>query len=493
MSIFDTGRPTGALGGSAYAEKEQRDFRDSDLNYDQKKAEHEDYKDSEEWRKDNRATDIVRNREERRELPHTTDATIAESQYRVKEIAAQTTLIEPRRRLAYKQIHESMNEMQYDSVARSYAFFQDGLRRKENPQELYKLARQEFVKASGDPREAEKWLNMHGMTPEYTDEAGNAFMSLANYGMNNASHTRAKDLLNREYALRAREATVAARGGKREEVIKVTKDDVDVLGKQFEAHEWFRKLEGDFDEKEGWTKDKGAFLTNVAKLARAKDANPLDGDQNVNYPYYEQVAGEVMDLIHQTATVEGWFTDDFNPRTYLPALNHAYALLDIERQKSYNQGQTVIDVWRSSGPQIKMALLDTGREIAKAQAGAGGGGSTSSQSQVGSVSEVVETPPNEVVTDTTGGAPVVGSDIPSMEAELKQVQAEIQALKKSKGAFADRKGRAGKKRTPEMERLLKKRNTISVELRKARNKENNSRYNRAMSDINASSIYLQPR
>lgn len=367
-SLFDIGRPTGAMAGNEYAESTRRTRRDSDLTFKTKQAEFFDYIDGIEDRQQARKTNIAVNKATEEVLPSKTTKLIEENKTGTKQTQSNRRLIPANEAEHIQNQHVKMTKERYDNVARQYSAFQEAQRTGGDVATSYKRARQMLIDGDPNPARAEAYFNKLGMTAEATPQALQAMEQVATLGMHDAVTTRKEHLLHVEMGYRAAIAQSKARQGK-DVSNALNKDYLELLGEHASSRvKGFDDLEGEFDAERGvWTKDKGAMIQATAKVAQNATALQILSDTNTTPQMVEEMGFDLVSAFNSEfidrdiSSTLGMSSDDFNSATFSDMMYDAYAQVEARRRSSPDPDKTFFQVWQEN----KATIIDQYKQDAK--------------------------------------------------------------------------------------------------------------------------------
>jgi len=386
-SLFDIGRPTGAMAGSEAAtdvrrqravedqalERAKLDYRGAELGQKGQEqtqtiqqAKYEDWLRGEELRRESRAAGI-----EQAKAVQATEETVGRAVVeRAKTEIEQEKLNRQKQQLTFQtevdMLHQGMDDRRYDQVTRAYQFFLDGVKAGHPPEELYKLAYKELL-GGADPVKNARWLESRGLTAQPTPEAINTMAGLSSYGMLNPRTTREAYLLDREWALRKAVAQAKARAtGTDMRYDLPSNDEIKHIGNMLSGSiTKFDEFEGGVDDAGNYTGERGKIVSTIANWSALGQMNNLVGDVNVTPIDYQRIGSDIVNYAKEDISEEGWFFgtnntgDSFNGSAFMNTADTAMGILDTMRaRKAAETGvdTPVYQLWKEHGQQI-MGLI----------------------------------------------------------------------------------------------------------------------------------------
>ena len=367
MSIFDLGRPTGAMGGAVDSQAQERTNRDSDLAHADTKAKFLDYMADAELRSEARKTGIARAKQVQTTIPGETDKILAQDELATETARESKPNVPLRAKEERRQMHKALTEDQYNNVTRAYGSMQEALSAGRPAEDVYAQTRAEIVRVSPDPEAASQWLDGQGITEEYSTDAINALSGLANYGLHDAKTTRAEHLLEVEYA--NRKAVELAKSKALDYTVKpLGEEDLRVSGAMIsKGIKNFDQLEGGQDEKGNYTGAKGAAVASIAKWATAASQRNKAGDNRLTPSDYEMIAIDMFNMSEGMTSDGDWMGiagDKFEAGDFWINANSAINILELRRQGEPGGGVNIptYELWKKHHRSIMAGLSAADRE-----------------------------------------------------------------------------------------------------------------------------------
>lgn len=370
MSLYDLGRPTGAMGGRSVSESERRSNRDSDLNDTMKRSKFMDYLMDAELRSEARKVGIARAKQTQEVIPHETPQKIEEAKLATQEAKANQTLVEPQRKEALRKLHSAMTTAQYDNVTRSYISLQENIRSgRMAPEDAYSQARAEIVKASSNPEATEQWLQGQGIDSEYTENALNSLMAMSNYGLHDAKQTRAEHLLMLQEELRLKLARQKAKeeGSKKAANVKYEPPSAAYL-KNLEkvvsqSVTFYDDLNGSYDDE---SSSKGALVKQLGDWSFRARQNNILGDTGVVPEDLQFMGYRVINAFPDRLLIDNLGTNNsFDTLEAESLLNSSLLMMSAYRNSlATPEGAPLVsEVWKRYGPSIIQRMRDSQQTV----------------------------------------------------------------------------------------------------------------------------------
>lgn len=401
--IFGVDRPTGAQGGVVRAERDRREFRDSDLTYRTKQAEFFDYLDAAESRKEARATSIAQNRSLRRRLPSDeerfietakteTEQTLAdrslvdtETLTRKKEEETKqqqqdnqlqreknaSTLIDMEHNINRQRAHQAMTDMQYDVVNRAYHLFDEGIQAGHKPEVLYASAYEMIMSASADQEATKQWLRDQGITDTPDEKSINAMAKLASWGVHDSATTRAEHLLEIEWDFKIKQQLAKASGEDPADLQykPPTEGEITSLGFQMQgALEAFSGLQGAYDDDNNrYTGQKRVASETVGHWAAQAKMDQIQGAR-IAPAHLEQMAVDILKFgqqdMFEDGLMWGWSNggDDFDGAAFKTQADAALSMMQNYIRGNPNFTPQTLDFaqeWKANKMRIMTSLRNS--------------------------------------------------------------------------------------------------------------------------------------
>ena len=368
MSIFDLGRPTGAMGGAVKAQEQERTNRDSDFAHTKKKAEFLEYMADAELRGEARKVGIAKAKQSQEIIPGETDKILAQDELATEQAVQAKPNVAPKAAAERRVLHESMTAAQYDSVTRAYGAMGEALEAGAPADQVYAQTRSELIRSSDNPEGMTKWLQSQGITEEYSTDAINSLSGLANYGLHDAKTTRAEHLLEVEYG--NKKALELAKGKATDFTVKpLSQEDLRVSGSLIsKGVKNFDQLSGGVDDDGNWTGDKGAAVAAIAKWATAASQRNKAGDNRLTPSDYEMIAIDMFNMSEGITSEGDWMGikgDKFEAGDFWINANSAINILELRRAAEPNGGVNIptYELWKKHHRSIVAVLAKADREL----------------------------------------------------------------------------------------------------------------------------------
>lgn len=368
MSIFDLGRPTGAMAGAVGSEDQRRSDRDSDLAHADTKAKFLDYMADAELRSEARKAGIAKAKQAQTTIPGETEKIVAQDELATETAIQSKPNVPLRAKEERRQMHKAMTEDQYNNVTRAYGSMQEALSAGRPPEDVYAQTRAEILRASPNPQAAEEWLNGQGISEEYSIDGINALSGLANYGLHDAKTTRAEHLLEVEYANKKQMELAKARTATDFTVKPLDQEDLRVSGALIsKGIKDFDQLEGGIDDKGNYTGAKGAAVAAIAKWATAASQRNKAGDNRLTPSDYEMIAIDMFNMSDGVTSDGGWMGiagDKFEAGDFWINANSAINILELRRAGEPGGGVNIptYELWKKHHRSIVAALAQADSE-----------------------------------------------------------------------------------------------------------------------------------
>ena len=370
MSIFDTGKTTGAVGGKNFSidkglrrEAETLANTDTSLNIRKKQAEFLEYMDNRKYRDTSAKAGAAEDRTTIAAEDSTTESTIATNDLKTKTAEAAQTLVPGQTSLAVEKLHEGMNTIQNDRMASAYFGFQDGQAIGMDQKELYDdFMQQFFVTVGEDPQRKEtalKWLQEQGIDPEnYNEQTFNALSQVVSRGIHTAEFTRQRLLAEMTLSAKIAAARASAAAGDPTVYDRASKEELAANGKALlAARVGMEDLTGTYDDEIGeWTGDQGAFVTafdraSIANAARMSNGTGVSVVPEEMEQVYLAVMKDLPGVLTSTGTLGKTHRStggDFSTLEFQVLMDHVTSSLIIDMNASPRGGVSPIQAYHNS-------------------------------------------------------------------------------------------------------------------------------------------------